>query len=378
MFHENNAVSLDTINAGLPIEHQENEEREMLSETLTVGLEHYRIGPKIRALRLKKKLGLVQLGEHTGLSPAMLSKIERGQLFPTLPTLLRIALVFGVGLEHFFLEEERPAVAVVRKNERLRLPDLSGEAAPAYFFESLDFPATDRRMESFYAEFPVRSKPSTAARARVGGIHLRHRGPAGRHRRGHRSCPRRRRRDVLRFERAARLPAREPLDVRRPRRGGAVAEPCATVAPAATGGGCAMRMVKWLFLALVLAAPAHAQTPDPSLRYRVVDVAADDKLNVREQPGVDAAVIGAFAPHADDIVITGAIMEVEGSDWWEVGFVDGYLDRGWVNGRFLEPVDRQARDSDYPLQCSGTEPFWSLALDEGQATYSSPDRRSRR
>jgi transcriptional regulator with XRE-family HTH domain len=132
----------------------------MLSETLTAGLEQYRIGPKIRALRLSKKLGLVQLGEHTGLSPAMLSKIERGQLFPTLPTLLRIALVFGVGLEHFFLEEERPAVAVVRKCARLRLPDLSGEEAPAYFFESLDFPVTERRMESFYAEFPVRSKPS--------------------------------------------------------------------------------------------------------------------------------------------------------------------------------------------------------------------------
>jgi hypothetical protein len=133
-----------------------------------------------------------------------------------------------------------------------------------------------------------------------------------------------------------------------------------------------MWMVKWLCLALVLAAPAQAQTPDPSLRYRVVDVAADDKLNVREQPA-SRPVIGAFAPHADDIVITGSVMEVEGSDWWEVGFVEGYLDRGWVNGRYLEPVDRQARDSDYPLQCSGTEPFWSLALEEGQAIYSSPD-----
>jgi transcriptional regulator with XRE-family HTH domain len=133
----------------------------MLSETLTAGLEHYRIGPKIRALRQKKKLGLVQLGEHTGLSPAMLSKIERGQLFPTLPTLLRIALVFGVGLEHFFVEtEERPAVAVIRRNDRLRLPDRPDEEPPSYVFESLDFPVTDRAMESFYAEFPVRSKPS--------------------------------------------------------------------------------------------------------------------------------------------------------------------------------------------------------------------------
>ena len=99
----------------------------MLSETLTAGLERYRIGPKVHALRRKKKLGLVQLGEHTGLSPAMLSKIERGQLFPTLPTLLRIALVFGVGLEHFFVDgEERPTVAVTRKRDRLRMPDRPG------------------------------------------------------------------------------------------------------------------------------------------------------------------------------------------------------------------------------------------------------------
>jgi transcriptional regulator with XRE-family HTH domain len=47
-------------------------------------------------------MGLVELGKHTGLSAAMLSKLERGKLFPTLPTLLRIALVFGVGLEYFF------------------------------------------------------------------------------------------------------------------------------------------------------------------------------------------------------------------------------------------------------------------------------------
>ena len=133
----------------------------MLSETLTAGLESYRIGPKIRALRLKKKLGLVQLGEHTGLSPAMLSKIERGQLFPTLPTLLRIALVFGVGLDHFFVDDKgRPAVAVVRKKDRVRLPDRPGHEPPSYFFESLDFPVTDRKMEAYYAEFPVRSEPS--------------------------------------------------------------------------------------------------------------------------------------------------------------------------------------------------------------------------
>lgn len=134
----------------------------MLSETLAKGLEHYNIGPKIRTLRLKKKLGLVQLGEHTGLSPGMLSKIERGALFPTLPTLLRVALVFGVGLEHFFVEDSaRPSVAITRKSDRLRLPDRPDKGdAPSYLFESLDFPATNRSMEAFYAEFPAASEPS--------------------------------------------------------------------------------------------------------------------------------------------------------------------------------------------------------------------------
>ena len=79
----------------------------MLSKTLQDGLSDYRIGDKIRTLRLKKKMGLVELGKHTGLSPALLSKIERGRLFPTLPTLLRIALVFGVGLEFFIAARVR-------------------------------------------------------------------------------------------------------------------------------------------------------------------------------------------------------------------------------------------------------------------------------
>jgi quercetin dioxygenase-like cupin family protein len=128
----------------------------MLSKTLAVGLGRYKIGPKVRELRLKKKLGLVELGEHTSLSAALLSKIERGRLFPTLPTLLRIALVFGVGLDHFFADRDakRSAAAVTRKKDRLRLPDKPDAASPAFFFESLDYPATERRIDAYRAEFP--------------------------------------------------------------------------------------------------------------------------------------------------------------------------------------------------------------------------------
>src|SRR5829696_5412092 len=107
----------------------------MLSATLQKGLDQYGIGAKLRALRLKKKMGLVELGRHSGLSPALLSKIERGKLVPTLPTLLRIALVFSVGLEHFFGEPARkPALAVVRRAERRRFPEKLGDPEPSYHF----------------------------------------------------------------------------------------------------------------------------------------------------------------------------------------------------------------------------------------------------
>jgi transcriptional regulator with XRE-family HTH domain len=126
----------------------------VLSKTLEDGLTKYAIGEKLRALRLRKKIGLVDLGKHTGLSPALLSKIENRKLFPTLPTLMRIAMVYSVGLDHFFAQQETgPVLSIVRRTERLRLPDTPSAADVNYLFESLDFPAKDRRLNAYFAEF---------------------------------------------------------------------------------------------------------------------------------------------------------------------------------------------------------------------------------
>ena len=126
----------------------------MLSPTLQQGLQRYSIGQKLRKLRLTKKVGLVELGRHTGLSPALLSKIERGKLFPTLPTLLRIAMVFSVGLEFFFADDpKRPIVAIVRRKERQRFPEKPDAGEVAFHFECLDFPAVERKLNAYYAEF---------------------------------------------------------------------------------------------------------------------------------------------------------------------------------------------------------------------------------
>jgi transcriptional regulator with XRE-family HTH domain len=126
----------------------------VLSETLAKGLGHYAIGEKLRALRLKKKMGLVELGRHTDLSAAMLSKVERGKLFPTLPTLLRIALVFSVGLEYFFSDDKkRRVIGIVRRGERKRFPERPDGRDISYYFESLDFAAVERKLNAYYAEF---------------------------------------------------------------------------------------------------------------------------------------------------------------------------------------------------------------------------------
>ncbi len=125
-------------------------------------LQGYDIGPKLRQLRLRKKIALVDLGKHTGLSASMLSQLENGKLVPTLPTLARIATVFDVGLEHFFLDKRaRRTFSIVRANERLRFPDLPDSPVPGYFFEVLAFGATEKTIGAYLAEFDKRDTKST-------------------------------------------------------------------------------------------------------------------------------------------------------------------------------------------------------------------------
>jgi transcriptional regulator with XRE-family HTH domain len=141
----------------------------MESETITEGLKRYSIGEKLRRLRLRKSMGLSELGKHTGLSPSLLSKLERDLMHPTLPTLLRIALVFSVGLEYFFNPEPKPVLEVVRKRERLRFPEAPDRRHPAYHFESLDFLAENRKLNAYYAEFEAAAR-SHASRHEHAGV----------------------------------------------------------------------------------------------------------------------------------------------------------------------------------------------------------------
>ena len=130
---------------------------ESSEETIRRVLSNYDIGRKLRQLRLRKKIALVDLGKHTGLSASMLSQLENGKLIPTLPTLARIAMVFDVGLEHFFEEKRtRRVFSVVRADERLQFPENANSPVPGYFFEVLAFGAMDKSLSAYITEFPQR------------------------------------------------------------------------------------------------------------------------------------------------------------------------------------------------------------------------------
>lgn len=145
----------------------------MISPTLSRGLREYAVGEKLRALRLRKKMGLVELGRHTGLSAAMISKVERGILFPTLPTLLRIALVFGVGLDHFFTASAaRKASGIVRRSERTRFSERLGGRDVAWEFECLDFNATERKLNAYWVKFSPAARPRAHEHAGAEFIHV--------------------------------------------------------------------------------------------------------------------------------------------------------------------------------------------------------------
>ena len=78
-------------------------------------LEPYSIGLKLRTLRTQKRLTLSRLAAETGLSTALLSKLETDRMIPTLPTLATITRVYGVGMSYFFAEPARHTLSITRK-----------------------------------------------------------------------------------------------------------------------------------------------------------------------------------------------------------------------------------------------------------------------
>ncbi len=125
----------------------------MLSETLRKELTRYGLSEKLRALRWQKKLGLVQMAKFCGVSPALLSKIERQRVVPTLATLSKIAKACDTDLNYFFPRPVHLTPTITRRGERLRFPETPKSKSVAYVFECLNFQAAEPKVNCYLAEF---------------------------------------------------------------------------------------------------------------------------------------------------------------------------------------------------------------------------------
>lgn len=150
------------------VKSEETQKTQIDPETAERFIAEKRIGERIKRLRLKKSMGLVELGKHTGLSASFLSQLETGRVVPTLRNLSRIAMVFSKDLSYFFETEPNALFRVHRRKERVRLPQ-TGVAEPTYNFESLGYMVPDRHMDPYFAEFiPLAREMETKAHMHPG------------------------------------------------------------------------------------------------------------------------------------------------------------------------------------------------------------------
>lgn len=115
-------------------------------------------------------------------------------------------------------------------------------------------------------------------------------------------------------------------------------------------------MLRLAVLLLTVMAGVAAAQDYPAL-HGVSGVAADDVLNIRRAPDPGSEIIGSFQPDEAGI----EVMFTDPSGRW--ARVNAGERAGWTSLGFLTREDSLAWHDMYrPVQCFGTEPFWSLEL----------------
>jgi transcriptional regulator with XRE-family HTH domain len=109
------------------------------------------IGSQVRALRAQRGMRLEDLSARSGVSRAMLSRIERGESSPTAQLLNRVCAGLGVTLSSLFASAEQPPSPLRRRRDQVpwrdpgsgyvrRVVSPAGTGSPVELVE-VDFPA---------------------------------------------------------------------------------------------------------------------------------------------------------------------------------------------------------------------------------------------
>lgn len=151
--------------------------------------------------------------------------------------------------------------------------------------------------------------------------------------------------------------------------------------------------------------------------YRVVNVKADDSLNVRAEPDLKAKVLGALPPNTRITATGRGFKETSGRSWLEVylpGQTTGWVNKFYMRRLALEQPAANSKTANLPkvsppatqpnqakapqaastpsaiepvapstkpalirfpqtLQCNGTEPFWKLEFRGEKVRYTQVD-----
>src|ERR687894_257765 len=117
------------------------------------------LGKRVKELRGRRSLTLEALAERSGVSRAMISKLERGEKNPTLVVAAKLAEGLGVTLSQLAGMEERREVVVVPREKRMvmRDPETVFERqllSPNFVGRGVDFIRNEIPEGSTSGEFP--------------------------------------------------------------------------------------------------------------------------------------------------------------------------------------------------------------------------------
>jgi transcriptional regulator with XRE-family HTH domain len=123
------------------------------------------IGIRIRTLRQGKALTLDDLAAASGVSRAMISRIERAEASPTASLLARICAALGLSLSAFFAEEGQASPLVRRQEQQVwRDPETR------YIRRSVSPPGTASDVDIVEVEFPAGARVSFPPHASAHGM----------------------------------------------------------------------------------------------------------------------------------------------------------------------------------------------------------------
>jgi len=114
-----------------------------------------RIADTIRSVRTNRGLTLAQMSEATGLSKALLSRIENAQVSPPIATLAKISHALDVPISIYFEQEEpdEKTYSVIRRNARKQVTRKGTKIGFTYY--SLTGSKSHHLMEAFVVRYPV-------------------------------------------------------------------------------------------------------------------------------------------------------------------------------------------------------------------------------